>query len=135
MSRRGLQVVNLGLALLTVALAGASLAFGVASPIYGQESLSDSPALDSNLRFMGGVGVGLGVALVWITPKIEQHTTVFRVVWLCALAGGLGRLISAAFVGVPPLPMLILTIIEVLGVPLLLIWQSRVASSSRNDMS
>lgn len=93
------------------------------------------PALDSNLRFMGGAGVGLGVALVWITPKIEQHTTVFRVVWLCPLAGGSGRLISAAFVGVPPLPMLVLTIIEVLGVPLLLIWQSRVASSSRSDMS
>jgi hypothetical protein len=130
MSRRLLQVTNLILALLTIFLAGASVIFGTNSPIYGSSVISAIPALDSNLRFAGGMGLGLGVALVWITPRIERHTTVFRLVWICALLGGLGRLVSYALVGQPPMPMLVFTLIEVPGAPLLIWWQNAVASRS-----
>ena len=131
MSRRLLQIVNLLLAVMTVGLAGASLLFGGDSPIYAPAEIPTLPALDSNLRFMGGMGLGLGAALIWITPDIEQHTTVFRVMWIAALLGGLGRLLSAGLVGMPPLPMLIFTLIEVPGVPLLIYWQARVARAAR----
>lgn len=130
MSRRALQAVNLVLALVTIWIAGLSLIFGGDSPVYGGVEIPVFAALDSNLRFMGGIGVGLGMALLWITPKIEHRTIAFRVVWLCALLGGIGRLISAAVVGAPPLPMIAFTVIEVPGVPALIYWQSSVARSA-----
>jgi hypothetical protein len=127
-SRLLLQITNVVLALLTVGLAGASFILGTDSPIYGG-SVPNIPALDSNLRFMGGLGLGLGFALLWITPTIEKRGTIFRVVWLCALAGGIGRLVSAYIVGVPPTPMIVFALIEVPGVPLLIYWQHRVAAA------
>lgn len=129
MSRRLLQITNGALALLTIGLAGASLAFGVHSPVYATAELPLLPVLDSNLRFLGGLGLGLGLALLWIIPSIERQSTLYRLIWLCALAGGIGRLISAAVVGWPPLPLLVFAAIEVPGVPLLIYWQSRVAAS------
>ena len=127
MSRTALQVVNVTLAILTVFVGGASLLLGADSPIYRDE-LPVLPALDSNLRFLGGLGVGLGVALLWITPAIEKHMTIFRILWLCALAGGIGRVISAIVVGLPPAPVLAFTAIEVPGVPVLIYWQAKVAN-------
>ena len=129
MSRAALQVVNVTLALLTVFLGGASLLLGTDSPIYPDE-LPVLPTLDSNLRFLGGLGVGLGVALLWITPAIEKHGTVFRVLWLCALAGGIGRIISTIITGPPAVPLLVFTAIEVPGVPVLIYWQTKVANAA-----
>ena len=103
---------------------------GTNSPIYGSAVVPALPALDSNLRFAGGMGLGLAVALLWITPRIERHGTIFRLVWICALLGGLGRLVSVALVGRPPIPMLVFTLIEVPGVPVLIWWQNVVARRS-----
>ena len=135
MSRRALQVVNALLALLTVWVAGMSLVLGGDSPVYGGAEIPDLPALDSNLRFMGGLGVGLALALLWMTPTIERRTTVFRVLWLCALLGGIGRLLSFAVAGAPPLPILVFAAIEVPGVPALIYWQSRVAGRASGPVA
>lgn len=126
MSKTLLQAVNATLGALTVGLAAMSLALGARSPIYGG-GVPRLPALDSNLRFFGGMGVGLGLILLWITPSIERRTTLFRAVWGCALLGGIGRLVSMAVVGRPPLPMIVFTAIEVPLVPLLVLWQGRLA--------
>ena len=120
------------LALMTIGLAGASLVFGVDNPIYGN-SLEQIPALDSNLRFMGGLGLGLGFALLWITPAIEKHTLLFRLIWICALIGGIGRIVSMVVYGMPPTPIVVFTLIEVPGVPLLIYWQQKVAAKSLNQ--
>jgi hypothetical protein len=114
------------LALLTIVLAGASMIFGSNNPVYGTDAVPAIASLDSNLRFMGGMGLGLGLVLLWILPSIERRGTVFRVVWLCALLGGIGRLVSLAVVGTPPMPLIVFTIIEVPGVPMLIFWQNRV---------
>jgi hypothetical protein len=127
LSRLGLQIVNACLGLVTVILGGASFILGADSPIYPDEMRS-VPSLDSNLRFFGGLSAGLGLTLIWLTPSIEKHTVLFRAIWLCALAGGIGRLLSAALVGLPATPLLVFTIIEVPGVPLLIYWQYRVAA-------
>lgn len=131
MSRRLLQTTNALLGFATAALAGMSLALGAASPVYAGEGVPEVPALDSNLRFFGGMGLGLGLILLWVTPSIERHTTLFRAVWICALLGGIGRLVSMAVVGQPPVPMIVFTAIEVPLVPVLLVWQSRVAADVR----
>lgn len=81
------------------------------------------------MRFLGGMGLALGLALLSILPSIEKQSTAYRIIWLCALAGGIGRVISLSVVGWPPLPIVIFTAIEVPGVPLLIYWQYQVAKS------
>lgn len=130
LSRSLLQITNGLLGILTIFLAGASLAFGIENPIYAGADLPLNAALDSNLRFMGGMGIGLGLALLWILPTIEKRTELYRLIWICALLGGVGRLFSIGLVGSPPLPIVVFTLIEVPGVPLLIYWQYKVAKST-----
>ena len=130
MSRKLLQAANVVLALITIMVAGASFISGINSPIYGSDGIPPIPSLDSNLRFMGGLGLGLGFALLWITSTIEKQGALFRLIWICALLGGIGRLISMAVIGSPPLPLVIFTFIEVPGVPLLIYWQNQIARAS-----
>lgn len=135
MNRRALQLVNAVVALATVALAAMQLALGVDSPVYAGLGLPAAPALDSNLRFFGGMALGLGLLLLWILPSIERRTGVYRLIWLCAFVGGLGRVLSIGSVGWPA-PLLVgITALEVLGAPLLVYWQHRVAASQATPES
>jgi hypothetical protein len=90
MSRKLLQATNVVLSLITIIIAGASFIPGINSPIYGSDAIPPILSLDSNLRFMGGLGLGLGFALLWITPTIEKQVPLFRLIWICALLGGKG---------------------------------------------
>jgi len=131
MSRRALQIVNGLLGLATAGLGATQLALGVGSPVYAAADLPRFPILDSNLRFFGGMSLGLGLILLWILPTIERQGPLFRGVWICALLGGLGRLASVAVVGSPSSLLLAFTLLEVVGAPLLIYWQHRVAFSHR----
>lgn len=124
MSKRLLQTVNVVLALWILFRAGLTVLEGTDNPLYGTSSVPDIPALDSNLRFLGGIGVAMALLLLWITPRIAERTVAFRVVWICRLFGGVGRLVSVAVVGAPPIPMLVFTVSEVVFIPFLLYWQS-----------
>jgi hypothetical protein len=128
MSKLGLQVVNGLVGLATVALGAMQLVLGVRSPLYTAAQLPAFPILDSNLRFFGGMGLGLGLIMLWIIPSIERRTSVFRVFWLCAFLGGAGRLLSAAQVGSPSGLLIAFTMLEVVGAPIVVYWQSRVAA-------
>lgn len=127
MSRLTLQILTGLVGLATVALASMQLGFGVHGPVYASAELPESPILDSNLRFFGGMGLGLGLILLWIVPSIERQTVLFRAVWICALLGGIGRLISVAAAGSPSNLLVGFTILEVIGAPLFIWWQHRVA--------
>jgi hypothetical protein len=133
MSRKLLKVTNVILALITIVVAGASFISGIDSPIYGSEAIPPIPSLDSNLRFMGGLGLGLGFALLWITPTIDKQGALFKLIWICALLGGIGRLVSMAVIGSPPMPLVVFTLIEVPSVPLLIYWQNQIAKVSSAD--
>lgn len=133
MSRFALQCVNALLASVTIVVAGASILGGAGSPVYGGEVGEVPAALDSNLRFMGGMGLGLGGILVWITPAIERHGLLFRGAWLCAFLGGIGRVVSWHVAGAPPLAMMVFTVIELPLVPVLIYWQWRVAQGGKGS--
>lgn len=105
-------------------------ALGVNSPVYGSLARLGSPVLDGNLRFFGGMGLGLGLLLLWILPRIERETDLYRAFWFCAFVGGLGRLISIAVVGSPPALFVGITALEVGGAPVFIYWQHRVAVAS-----
>ena len=100
---------------------------GVSDPLYTALKLPASPVFDSNLRFFAGVWFGLGVALFWLIPKIDQQTVLFRTLWGMVFAGGIGRLLSMLLVGSPPAPFIGFTILEIVGAPIFIWWQARLA--------
>ena len=56
---------------------------------------AEAPVLDSNLRFLGGIWLGIGLAMLWLVPSID-----------------------VGFI-----------ILELLGAPLFIYWQCRLAQS------
>ena len=130
MSKRILQLFVVLLAVRRIILASLTLILAGENPLYAPHTIPDVPALDSNLRFLGAVGLGLGLVQLVIVPWIESRTELFRVVWLCTWLGGLARIWSIVVAGYPPVPVVISTAVEVIGIPILLYWQTVVAKSA-----
>ncbi|WFU35998.1 DUF4345 domain-containing protein [Bradyrhizobium brasilense] len=130
MGRRPLQIATALLALVPI-LTGIITMLGVSDPLYASAGVPALPVLDSNLRFFGGVWLGLGLALLWLVPRIESGSVLFRVVWGGIFLGGIGRLLSMLMVGLPPLPFVGFTALEVIGAPLFVYWQHLVAKAGR----
>ena len=126
MSRRSLQIVTALLGIVPFATGIIGL-FGLDDPLYAVMGLPRNALLDSNLRFLSGVWLGVGLAVFWIVRDIERQTVLFRVLWGMIFLGGVGRALSMIFVGMPPLPFVGFTVLELVGAPLFVLWQSRVA--------
>lgn len=130
MGRRSLQVLTVLLSLVPI-LTGIVTMLGIYDPLYASGGVPALPALDSNLRFFGGVWLGLGLALLRLVSRIEHEAALFRVIWGAIFIGGVGRLLSMAFVALPPLPFIGFTALEIIGAPLFIYWQHRVAAAAR----
>ena len=126
-SYRLLQALTGVLALIPI-LTGAITMMGVHDPLYAALDLPGNPLLDSNLRFLGGVWLGLGLATFWMVPRLHAQTVLFRVVWGAIFIGGLGRLLSMLVVGWPPAPLIAFTVLEIVGAPLFVGWHARVVN-------
>src|ERR1700681_2633460 len=98
MNRRGLQIATAILGAIPV-LTGIITMFGVSDPMYASANIGANALLDSNLRFFGGVWLGLGVALYSLIPSIEKQTVLFRVLWGMIFLRGMGPLLSMIFLG------------------------------------
>jgi hypothetical protein len=131
MGRRPLQILTALLALVPVAT-GLVTMLGLGDPLYASAGIPALPVLDSNLRFFGGVWLGLGLAMFWLIPRIERETVLFRVIWGAIFLGGVGRLLSIVFAGAPPVPFIGFTALELIGAPLFVFWQHRVAAAGRS---
>ncbi len=104
--------------------------YGAVNWYYG---LPDNPVftpglrmLDSNLRFFNGLWVAIGLILLWMIPNAAKQTHIMRNLAVMFFLGGIGRIVSIAACGVPPLMYLLFIPIE-LGFPLLALWQHRIA--------
>jgi hypothetical protein len=51
------------------------------------------------------------------------------VIWGAIFVGGIGRVLSIGLTGTPPAPFLFFTLLEMLGAPLFIYWQHRVAQA------
>jgi hypothetical protein len=82
-------------------LTGIVTMFGLSDPIYASAGLPANALLDSNLRFFGGVWLGL----VWRS---------------------IGSL-SMLFLAWPPVPFVAFTVLEIVGAPMFIVWHAHVA--------
>lgn len=128
MDKKPLQVTTAVLGLVPL-VTGVVTMLGIKDPIYASAGIPAVPLLDSNLRFFGGVWLGLGMAILWLVPSIEKQGILFRAIWGAIFLGGIGRLLSIAFTGLPPIPFVGFTALEIVGAPLFVYWQHRVAQA------
>jgi hypothetical protein len=85
------------------------------------------PDLLSHYRYLSGLFVGIGLVLLSCVPRIEARTGRFR--WACAaiVAGGLARGFGLLAGDAPSAAHRIALAAELGLVPLLILWQARVA--------
>ncbi len=119
----------------------AAVALGCLSPLYfglrgiiegpamlvGVEPGQAAPDLLSHYRFLSGLFLGIGLALLSCLPAIERRSERFR--WACValVAGGLARGYGLQMGDAPSTAHRIALAAELGVVPLLLFWQARVA--------
>ncbi|HEX8578666.1 MAG TPA: DUF4345 domain-containing protein [Allosphingosinicella sp.] len=124
--RRLLQAVILLACLVPLLAGGAGVARGPAM-LSGIDPGTGPLDLDSHFRYLSGLLLGMGIGFVICVRAIERRTAVFRALGLLAVLGGSARLYSALTIGLPGPGHIFGLFMELGTVPLLLLWQGRVA--------
>ena len=128
--RRLLQIA-VGLGCLSPFYFGLRGIFEGPAMLVGVDPGQAPPDLLSHYRYLSGLFFGLGLMLLSCVPRIEARTTRFR--WACGaiVVGGLGRIFGLAIGDAPSAAHYIALAAELGLVPLLLLWQARVARHFR----
>ncbi len=90
--------------------------------------------LDSHFRFLCGVFAAIGLAWYSCIPAIETKTQRFRLLAVVTFAGGLARLHSLLLVGSPSPGHVGGLAVELVVVPLLVLWQMRIANGHADEL-
>ena len=83
--------------------------------------------LDSHVRYLSGLLLGIGLAFWEAIPHIEQRGRSVRLLTMIVALGGLMRLVGIIAVAVPGPGMLFGLAMELVVTPLICFWQLRVA--------
>lgn len=127
--RRLLQLAVAAASLVPLTIGGLSLwqsatvLKGVTDPL--------PPDLDSHFRYLSGLLFGVGLVFLALIPRIERHGSAVRALAAIIVVGGAGRLASLLQIGAPSEGHLFGLIMELVVVPLIALWQSRVARRCR----
>ena len=87
-------------------------------------------SLDSHVRYLSGLLLGIGLAFWEAIPSIERRTARVRLLTAIVFLGGLMRFIGLLMVATPGMPMLFGLGMELLITPLICLWQTHVARRS-----
>lgn len=87
--------------------------------------------LDSHVRFLSGLFLAFGIGWYTCIPAIEKKTERIRFLAILTVCGGLARLLSLIVAGVPSMGHLWGLCMELLVVPLLVVWHARVSRLCR----
>lgn len=123
-SRRALQAFVAIAALLPVFAGAAGVLVG---PRFLGAGAPPSADLDSHVRFLSGVFFVVGLAWWTCIPGIERKGGRLRLLALMTFAGGLARLLSFVVAGAPSAGHMVGLTMELVGVPLVVIWQATIA--------
>ena len=103
---------------------------GLAGALLGGAMLGGphgDPALDSQIRYLSGLLLGVGLAYWEAIANIERRTERIRLLTAIVVLAGLMRLVGILFVVAPGLPMILTPGMELVVTPLIYLWQARVA--------
>ncbi|MFI5612478.1 DUF4345 domain-containing protein [Amycolatopsis sp. NPDC051903] len=92
-----------------------------------------TPSVDSEYRFVNTFWTAAGLALWWSLRRPEKRAATTRLVLATAAAGGVPRLISARRTGAPHPVFRAATVLELLVVPLVLLWHALVVRSGDQE--
>ena len=126
MSRKLLQTFLVILGLIPT-ITGVLTMMGIHDPLFAELVMPQSALLDSELRFFGGLWLGLGLTVLSTVKNLEKYFELYRVLWAMIFIGGIGRLLSILFIGLPPVPFIAFTILEIVGAPIFIYWHSQIA--------
>ena len=90
-----------------------------------------APDLLSHYRFLSGLFLGLGFVLLSCLPAIERRTVRFRWAGAAIVLGGLARAFGLASGDAPSAGHQLALAAELGVVPLLMLWQARLARRFR----
>lgn len=128
-SRKLLQI-SLGICALVPIFTGLLGMAGNNNPIYLEAERPVGLLLDSYLRFLNGLSVGIGVCTLFIIPDIKRRSAELRMICFAIFVGAIGRFLSVASYGFAPFPYNIFPFLEVALPPLFVFWQSKIAGNA-----
>jgi hypothetical protein len=124
LERRLLQI-SVAIACLVPLITGAS---GV---LQGPDIVDGSDAvltdLDSHFRYLSGLLLGMGLCFATAIPTVERRSELFIVLSGAVVVGGMARLAALLSGDLPSTPHVLALGMELLVVPLLTLWQRRLA--------
>lgn len=103
----------------------AGLWFG--ANVTGDLDLPRATNLDSHFRYLSGLLLGLGLAVLTCVPGIAAKGRLFQTLGAMVVIGGLGRLLSLLALGLPATEHRFALAMELGVVPALMLWQWRVS--------
>lgn len=101
---------------------------GIVDGVAYIKNVTVTPDLDSHFRYLSGIFLMMGFAFVSTIPHIERKGRLFRLLGAMVVLGGLSRALSWAEVGAPGNGHRFGLAMELGVVPLLMLWQARVAN-------
>jgi hypothetical protein len=128
--RRLLQIA-IALACLVPLFAGGAGVLGGPAMVKGIAAGEAGIDLDSHFRYLSGLLLGIGIGFAACIPAIEHRTAIFRTLGLIVILGGFARLSLVPSVGLPGPGHVFGLAMELGTVPLLVLWQGRVARRFR----
>jgi hypothetical protein len=126
--RRGLQVT-------LAALSAIPLLSGLAGVVAGPKVLPGDTSqmgatADSEYRFVNAFWLATAPVIWSAIPRIEQRAGLVRSLTAVVFIGGLARLVSWRTKGRPHSVFVAATVLELVGVPAVALWQTLIARSS-----
>ncbi len=102
---------------------------GLGGALFGASMAGGGPydaSLDSHMRYLSGLLLGIGLAFWEAIPQIERRTGRVRLLTGIVFLGGLMRLIGILFIAVPGPAMIFGVCMELIVTPAICLWQARI---------